>query len=235
MAVPGAASGFNVARVAEDADAGATLGGAHADPRVPADASNRVLVIACGAIARELLTIARTGPLAQTMDITCLPAIWHNTPERIVPGVAAKLAWARGHYGRVFVAYADCGTGGALDRLLAEHPDVERLPGAHCYAFFSGVGAFEANAEQDLRSFFLTDYLARHFTTLVWEGLALDRHPELRAQVFGHYERVVYLSQTEDADLVNAARAAAARLGLMFEHRHVGYGDVPSVLDGVGR
>jgi hypothetical protein len=182
------------------------------------------LILACGALAREIRALLPPERFLG-IHLRCLPASLHNRPERIAPAVRAALAETAGRYERIFVAYADCGTGGALDAVLAE-TGAERLPGAHCYAFFTGVEAFARTGEADMRSFFLTDFLARHFETLIWEGLGLDRHPALRDAYFGQYERVVYLAQTEDAGLTAAASAAAARLGLDFERRFVGYGDL---------
>jgi hypothetical protein len=184
----------------------------------------RVLIIACGALAREIGAIIDRGGLDH-IALRCLPATLHNRPERIPPAVQAAIHAARGRYERIFVAYADCGTGGALDRVLEEE-GVARLPGAHCYAFYTGVEKFAASGDADMRSFFLTDFLARQFQALVIEPLGLDRHPELRDAYFGGYERVVYLAQTEDAALDAAAQAAAARLGLGYERRFVGYGDL---------
>ena len=188
----------------------------------------RTLVIACGALVRDLqLLVAQSG--RHDIDIKAIPATWHNRPERITPAVARRIAWARPRYDHIFVAYADCGTAGDLDRLLAkEH--IERLPGAHCYAFFSGVEAFAARGDQDMRSFFLTDFLVRHFESLVVRGLGLDRHPELKPVYFGNYERVVYLSQVPTPGLMAEAQAAAQTLGLGFEHRHVGFGDLALAL-----
>ena len=193
-----------------------------------AEAAPRVLILACGALAREILASLSAAQLPH-IRLQCLPATLHMRPERIVPELRAALAEYRGQYDRIFVGYADCGTGGALDALLAGE-GIDRLPGAHCYAFYTGVDAFAARAEDDLRSFFLTDFLARQFDTLVWHGLGLDRHPELRDAYFGQYERVVYLAQTEDAALTAAAQAAAARLGLAFERRMTGYGDLTTAL-----
>jgi hypothetical protein len=161
--------------------------------------------------------------------VQCLPASLHNRPERIAPAVREAIAEYRDQYKRIFVAYADCGTGGELDDVLAE-AGVARLPGAHCYAFFSGVDAFAASADADMRSFFLTDFLVRSFDALVWQGLGLDRHPGLRDAYFGQYQRVVYLAQTDDAELTAAAERAAARLGLAFERRFTGYGDLATAL-----
>ena len=184
----------------------------------------RVLVIACGALAREIgAVIGRAG--LDHIALQCLPATLHNRPERIAPAVSRAIEAARGRFELVFVAYAECGTAGALDRVLAEE-GVARLPGPHCYSFYSGVDRFAAAGDDDMRSFFLTDFLARQFEALVIEPLGLDRHPELRDAYFGGYERVVYLAQTDDAALEAAARAAAVRLGLEYERRFVGYGDL---------
>ncbi len=186
------------------------------------------LILACGALAREILASLSPGQLPH-IRLQCLPASLHNRPEHIAPEVRAALAEYRSQYQHIFVAYADCGTGGELDDVLAEY-GVERLPGPHCYAFFAGVAAFAATAERDMRSFFLTDFLARQFDTLVWKGLGMDRHPDLLPMYFGHYERVVYLAQTDDPALTEAAEAAAARLGLAFERRFTGYGDLAPAL-----
>ena len=182
------------------------------------------LVIACGALVRELqFLIAQSARL--DIDIKAIPASYHNRPEKITPAVKRRIAWGRSRYDRIFVAYADCGTGGDLDRLL-EAENVDRLPGAHCYAFFSGVEAFTARGDDDMRSFFLTDFLVRQFQTLVIRGLGLDRHPELLPLYFGNYEKIVYLSQLPTPELLTKAESAARELGLAFEHRHVGFGDL---------
>jgi Protein of unknown function (DUF1638) len=175
------------------------------------------LVIACGALASELRAV-----VGETMEMRYLPAHLHNRPERIVPAVEAEVVSAEAAGRPVFVAYADCGTGGALDAMLARHPGVARLPGAHCYEVFAGSVLFAELADDEPGTFFLTDFLARHFEALVWQGLGLDRHPELLAVYFANYRRVVLLSQSASPDVVTAGRAAAERLGLAFEHRHVG-------------
>jgi hypothetical protein len=193
-----------------------------------------LLVLACGAIAREVLAVIRLNGW-EHVTVRCLPAALHSTPQKIAGAVDAKLREARRHgYTRVFVAYADCGTGGELDRVLAAH-DVERLPGAHCYGFLAGTRAWEAMHDENPATFYLSDFLARHFEALVVRGLGLDRHPELLPQLFGNYERVVYLAQTDDAELTRRARQAAERLGLAYERRRTGYGDlVPSLQSFVG-
>lgn len=188
----------------------------------------RVLVIACGALAREIGAITKGAGLDH-IDLICLPAILHNHPDRIPAAVQAAITTGRQTHDHIFIAYADCGTGGALDRVL-DAENIVRLPGPHCYAFYSGVERFIAAGDADMRSFFLTDFLARQFETLVVRPLGLDRHPELRDAYFGQYEKLVYLAQTDDTALDRAAMAAAARLGLRYERRFVLYGDLAQVI-----
>lgn len=183
-----------------------------------------MLVVGCGALAREL--VALTRDLAN-VDITCLPATLHNRPGGIPASVRQRIRRRRAGYDRVFVAYADCGTGGLLDTVIAEE-GVERLAGAHCYQFYAGGAAFDALADEEPGTFFLTDFLARNFDRLVIEGLGLDRHPQLRDEYFSNYRRLVYLAQTEDPGLTRLARRAARRLGLRFERRSTGYGELAS-------
>jgi hypothetical protein len=187
-----------------------------------------VLVIACGALAREIVALQRANRWAG-LEVQCLPPELHNRPERIPSAVRDAIRDARAQYEHIFVAYADCGTGGRLDAVLAEE-HVERLPGAHCYQFYAGAAAFEKLADEEPGTFYLTDFLVRHFDRLVMAGLGLDEHPELRDQYFGNYRRLVYLVQSPDAALSAAARAAAARLGLAYEERITGYGELASGL-----
>jgi Protein of unknown function (DUF1638) len=192
-----------------------------------------VLVLACGAIAREVLAVTRLNGWAH-VDVRCLPAKLHSTPARIPAAVDAKLRELAGRYERVFVAYADCGTGGGLDLVLSHHK-VERLPGAHCYGFLAGNDAWDATQEDEPATFYLTDFLARHFDALVVRALKLDTHPELLPIVFGNYRRLVYLAQTDDEALDRRAESAAAFLGLAYERRRTGYGElVPSLTRFVG-
>jgi hypothetical protein len=180
------------------------------------------LVIACSALTAELRLVLSANGLSDLVDVHYLPANLHNTPHKIVGEVRAVLDVAVAARRSVFVAYADCGTGGLLDALLSEYPGVERIAGAHCYEFFSGSELFAAMQEEELGTFYLTDFLAKHFDALVWSGLGLDRAPQLRDMYFGHYTRVMFLSQADDVATVQAAELAAQRLGLAFEHRHVG-------------
>ena len=191
-------------------------------------APHRVLVLACGALAREILAVIEANRLPH-LTVECLPAQLHNTPQKIPAAVRDAIRAARPRFDDIFIGYADCGTGGLLDKVIAEE-GVSRLPGAHCYAFFSGVDAFAGRADADMRAFFLTDFLARQFQTMVFEPLGLDRHPELRDMYFGNYEKVVYLAQTDDPALQESARAAAVKLGLKYEYRFTGYGDLADAL-----
>jgi hypothetical protein len=187
------------------------------------------LIIACGALAREIVQVIEINRLAR-LDVVCLPAIWHNTPEKIPEGIREKIQAARGKYDRVLVAYGDCGTSGLLDQVLAEE-GAERIEGPHCYSFFAGNAAFAASAEDDdLTAFYLTDYLARHFEKLIWEHYRLDRSG-MRDLMFGNYTKVVYLAQTKDPALAALAEAAAKKLGLAYEHRYTGYGDLAPFLE----
>jgi hypothetical protein len=192
----------------------------------------RTLVIACGALAREILAVVEANGLGH-IDVTCLPAVWHNRPEKIPEGVRRKIRAARGRYAEILCLYGDCGTGGMLDAVLAEE-GVERIEGPHCYAFFAGLEAFERLHDPEPGTFYLTDYLVRHFDRLMIKGLGLDRYPQLLKDYFGNYTRVLYLAQTEDEALTRKAEQAAARLGLAFERRFTGYGLVPDFL-GKGR
>ena len=187
----------------------------------------RMLVLGCGAIARELRQVMALLPDAD-ITLECLPGILHNRPERIAPMVSERLARAAGSYDRVLVGYADCGTGGTLDAVIGAWPHTERIPGAHCYEFFSGAELFALTS--DPHTFYLTDYLARHFDLFVWRGLGLDRWPQLRDDYFGNYRRLVYLSQTPTAELISSATAAAERLGLEFEQVHTGLAPLESAV-----
>lgn len=188
----------------------------------------KTLLIACGALALEIRSLIEAHGWRR-MKVACLPAHLHNRPERIPEQVRAKIQAARGEYDRIFVLYADCGTGGLLDRVL-EDEGVERIAGAHCYEFYTGSADFQALAEAEPGTFFLTDYLARHFDRLIVQGLGLDRHPELLTDYFGNYRKLVYLAQTEDPRLQERARAAAARLGLAYEYRFTGLAGLASFL-----
>lgn len=190
-----------------------------------------VLLLACGALAREILAVIDANGWRH-LDLHCLPAILHNRPEQIPDRLRALVRAGRAAgYRDIKIVYADCGTGGLLDQLCAEE-GVDRIPGPHCYSFFEGNAIFAARAEgeSEIGAFYLTDFLARHFDALVWRGMGLDRHPDLRDMYFQNYDRLVYLAQTTDPALDAAAMAAAARLNLGYERRETGYGDLASFL-----
>jgi len=187
-----------------------------------------VLLIACGALAHEILALKRLNGWSH-MDLRCLPAKLHLTPDRIPDAVEAVVRQAQRAYERVFVVYADCGTGGLLQARCAAL-GVEMVPGPHCYSFFDGNDAFAGRAEDEVTSFYLTDFLVRQFDAFVWRPMGLDRHPELRDMLFGNYEQLVYLAQTHDPALETQARDAAQRLGLAYRYRFTGYGDLQTEL-----
>ena len=194
-------------------------------------AREKALVIACGALAREIVALRAANDWSH-LDVQCLPAELHNTPRRITEAVREKIAANRGRYASIFVAYGDCGTGGELDAMLAQE-NCERIPGAHCYEFFAGADIFAALAEDEPGTLYVTDFLLRHFDRLVIRGLGLDRHPELAPQYFGNYRRLVYLAQAASPERIADARLAAGRLGLAFEFRHAGYGGLERSLRAV--
>jgi len=195
-----------------------TVAGVSIDSRV----SQRPLVIACGALTADLRGVLQVNDLADAVEVQYLPANYHSRPDKIVPALRPLLDAAATTGRPVYVAYADCGTGGLLDALLTEYPGVDRLPGAHCYEFFAGSAEFAAMHEDQLGTLYLTDFLAKHFDALVWSALGLDRAPQLRDAYFGNYTRVMLLAQSEDSAITARAQEAAARLGLRFERRFVG-------------
>ncbi len=196
---------------------------------MPGDTPPKTLLIACGALAREMLALIAANGWTH-LSLECLPAGLHNRPERIPDAVRGKIREKRADYDSIVVAYADCGTGGLLDRVLEEE-GVARIGGPHCYSFYAGATAFEALHDEEPGSFYLTDYLARHFDTLIIKGMGLDRYPQLMADYFGNYKRLVYLAQTEDAALQEQAQQAAEKLGLAYEYRFTGYGELSEFME----
>jgi hypothetical protein len=191
--------------------------------------ADRLLVIACGMIAREVLAIKEKLKLDH-LELTCLPAEFHFYPDRIAPAMDKAIEKARADgYANIFVGYADCGTGGLLDRVLEKH-GVERMAGPHCFAFYQGMDAYAKVADDDMMSFYMTDFLCRQFDAFFMKPLGLDKHPELIKDYFGNYERLIYLAQTDDPELDKVAEKAAALLGLAYERRPTGYGDLTGEL-----
>lgn len=191
--------------------------------------AKKVLVIACGMIAREIIAV-RDALRLDHLELTCLPAEFHYRPDRIAPALDIAIARARAEgTENIFVGYADCGTGGDIDKVCAAH-GVARIDGPHCFAFYQGLPAFEAVADGDMTSFYMTDFLCRHFDAFFMKPMGLDRHPELIKDFFGNYEKVVYLAQTDDPALEAVAIRAAKLLGLAYERRFTGYGDLAPAL-----
>ena len=188
----------------------------------------RILLLACGALAREILDLKNRNGWDH-MDLTCLPAILHVHPEKITQAVEDVIAKHREQYDQVFVVYADCGTGGLLQQ-ACDRLGVEMVKGPHCYSFFEGNEAFAAKGEDETTAFYLTDFLARQFDAFVWKPLGLDRHPQLRDMYFGNYTKLVYQAQTDDPALTARAQECAERMGLDFERRLTGYGDLETTL-----
>lgn len=185
----------------------------------------KLRVIACGMIAREVLAVkAKLG--LDHLDLKCLPAEFHYYPDRIPAAMDAAIIEARAEgFDHIFAGYGDCGTGGLLDRVLEKH-GVERIAGPHCFAFYQGNAAFEASGDADMLAFYMTDFLCRQFDAFFIKPLGLDRHPELAGDYFGNYEKLVYLAQTDDPALDRVAEDAARMLGLAYERRSTGYGDL---------
>ena len=186
----------------------------------------RVLLLACGALAHEIIALKKTHGWDH-LDLQCLPAIFHNHPEKITPAIEDAVTKYRADYASIFVVYADCGSGGQLFEKCNEL-GVSMVEGPHCYSFFETNAAFEARDE--MTAFYLTDFLVRQFDAFVWEPLGLDRHPALRDMYFGNYTKLVYQAQTDNADLQAKAASCATRLGLDYEYRFTGYGDLETSL-----
>lgn len=198
------------------------------DAGLPPDGRGRVLLIACGALAQEIVALKAANSWDH-LDLTCLPANLHLWPEKITAAVIEAVGKHRRDYDSIHVVYADCGTGGQLAEACARL-GVALIPGPHCYAFFEGNDRFAAHAESEITAFYLTDFLVRQFDAFVWRPMGFDRHPSLVPMMFGNYEKLVYLAQTEDAALDAKAADCAARLGLRYERRFTGYGDLAAEL-----
>jgi len=187
------------------------------------------LVIACGALAKEITTLIDINQWSH-LRVQCVPAKIHNTPEQIPDAVRSLIHKARDKYAHIYIAFADCGTGGLLDTVISEEK-VERLPGAHCYEFFAGSEAFREMSEDALGTFYLTDFLARHFDRIIIEELGIAKHPELRDMYFGNYTKLIYLAQTDNPELIQMAQDAASKLNLEYEYRRTDYGDLEKGLN----
>ena len=193
----------------------------------------RVLLIACGALAHEILALKRLNHWDH-IDLQCLPANLHLYPDKITPAVEAAVAQYRQNYTEIFVVYADCGTGGQLQQKCKDL-GVQMVEGPHCYSFFEGNATFAAHADTEFTAFYLTDFLVRQFDAFVWRPLGLGPHPELRDMYFGNYTKLVYQAQTNDPVLDTKAEECAKRLGLAYERRFTGYGDLATTLSQVAQ
>lgn len=193
--------------------------------------AGRILLIACGALAREILALKAANDWDH-MDLTCLPAKYHLFPDKIVPEVERLVSKHTEDYTKIFIVYADCGTGGLLEAKCAEL-GVEMVAGPHCYSFYEGNDRFAEMAEDEITAFYLTDFLVRQFEAFIIKPMGLDKHPELRDMLFGNYTKLVYQAQTDNPALDEKARAAADQLGLAYERRFTGYGDLETSLAGI--
>ena len=191
--------------------------------------ADQILLIACGALAREILALKQANGWDH-LHLHCLPANLHHHPDKITPAVEKMVAERRAEFSDVFVVYADCGTGGMLEA-ACDRMGVKMIAGPHCYSFFEGNEAF-ADLDE-MTTFYLTDFSVRQFDAFIWKPLGLDRHPDLREMYFGNYEKLVYQAQTDDPDLIEKASACAKKLGLAFEHRQTGYGDLSTALSDI--
>lgn len=188
----------------------------------------KILIIACGALAREIIDLKEANRWTH-LDLTCLPANYHLYPDKITAAVQKTVAKHRDAYDNIFIAYADCGTGGLLQAACAEL-GVEMIAGPHCYSFFEGNDRFATTSADEITTFYLTDFLVRQFDAFIIKPMGLDRHPDLRDMYFGNYEKLVYQAQTDDPALTAKAKTCADRLGLAFERRFTGYGDLARTL-----
>ena len=205
--------------------------GALTEDGLQVEAQGRILLLACGALAHEILALRKANGW-DYLDLHCLPANLHLWPDRIPAAVEAAVAAHRADYDSIFVVYADCGTGGLLQEKCKEL-GVEMVEGPHCYSFFEGNAAFASHAETEFTAFYLTDFLVRQYDAFVWKPMGLDRHPDLRDMYFGNYTKLVYQAQTDDPALDARAKDCANRLGLAYERRFTGYGDLATTLERV--
>lgn len=189
---------------------------------------SKTRIIACGMIAREILAI--NNQLGDVIDLQCLPAEYHFSPEKIAPALDTAIAEAKAEgFENIFIGYADCGSTGAIDKICDQH-GVSRVEGPHCFAFYMGNEEFQKRDGEFVTTFFITDFLARHFEAFLIKPLGLDKHPELKEVYFGNYTRALYLAQSNDLELEKQAKLGAAFLGLNYEKQYTGFGDLTPAL-----
>ena len=179
-----------------------------------------ILIIGCGAIAHEVSEIIELNNW-DNVRLQCLNAELHNTPKILPRKIKEAIDSNINDYSKIFLAYADCGTGGLIDLLLKDY-DIERLEGAHCYEFYSGSSVFKELSEKEIGTFYLTDFLVKNFDRLVIEGLGIQKYPSLKEDYFRNYKNVVYLAQLQDNVLESKARECADYLNLEFSVHFTG-------------
>ena len=179
-----------------------------------------ILIIGCGAIAHEVSEIIELNNW-DNVRLQCLNAELHNTPKILPKKIKEAIDLNINDYSKIFLAYADCGTGGLIDLLLKDY-DIERLDGAHCYEFYSGSSVFKELSEKEIGTFYLTDFLVKNFDRLVIEGLGIQKYPSLKEDYFRNYKNVVYLAQLQDNVLESKARECADYLNLEFSVHFTG-------------
>lgn len=192
---------------------------------------SKSLIIACGALSHEIVELIRINRWSH-LELTCLPAYWHHQPDRIPSGLRKKIRENRDSYSHIYVMYGDCGTWGQIDRVVSQE-GAERIEGPHCFSFLMGNNEFTEYSTDDITTFYLSDFFCRYFEKFVWEALGLDRRDDMVEFVFGNYKKIVYLAQTDDADLRQKAEDIAQRLKLDFEYRFTGYGDMGKMMSGI--
>jgi len=183
------------------------------------------LLLACGALAHEIIALINANRWDH-LDVVCLPAKLHHEPDKIPEAVRRKIIENRSSFKKIYVLYGDCGTSGALDKVLLEEGGIERIPGPHCFSFFAGNSQFASSSENEISTFYLTDFFCRFFEKFVWEALGLDRREDMLEFVFGNYTKLVFMPQTRNEELEIKARSIAKLLGLRYEYRYAGYGDL---------
>ena len=179
-----------------------------------------ILIIGCGAIAHEINEIIKLNDW-NNVRLKCLNADLHNTPKKLPKKIKEIIDSSLQEYSKIFLAYADCGTGGLIDSMLKDY-DIERLEGAHCYEFYAGSKLFKDLSNREIGTFYLTDFLVKNFDRLIIDGLGLSKHPSLKDEYFKNYKKIVYLAQKHNEDLELKAKDCADYLNLEFSIHYTG-------------
>ena len=179
-----------------------------------------ILIIGCGAIAHEINEIIKLNNW-NNVSLQCLNADLHNTPKKLPTKIKETIESNLKEYSKIFLAYADCGTGGLIDSMLKNY-DIERLEGAHCYEFYAGSRLFKDLSDREIGTFYLTDFLVKNFKRLIIDGLGISKHPSLKDEYFKNYKNIVYLAQKHDNDLELKAKDCANYLNLEYSVHYTG-------------